>query len=125
MTSAIHKLVICRLAVPTSDDLPSCHCSLVSLKAIGESFNGSFPRGRPTPFFCLHLPRFRSLSQVDGVSLISRVVLNGTQVGGCYNNTMFSINDNLAYFSSDVGDEWGVGDRAILVMPPNVSRARP
>ncbi|CAM9250739.1 unnamed protein product [Ascophyllum nodosum] len=41
---------------------------------------------------------------VDGVSVTSRVVVNGSRFGACYNNVTFYINDYPAYFTSQIED---------------------
>ena len=57
------------------------------------------------------------MDQVDGVSVTSRVVVNGTRLGACYNNRTFHINGYPAYFTSR--EENGLvvrGDEALLIL---------
>ena len=44
------------------------------------------------------------MAQVDGVSVTSRVVVNGSRFGACYSNVTFSVNDYPAYFTSQIED---------------------
>lgn len=54
--------------------------------------------------------------QVDGVSITSRLVVNGTRLGACYNNRTFQANNYSAYFTNREENGLTVrGDEALLV----------
>lgn len=55
--------------------------------------------------------------QVDGVSVTSRVVVNGTRFGACYNNRTFEANGYPAYLTSREENGLAVrGDEGLLVV---------
>lgn len=69
------------------------------------------------PIFVLLPP----LLQYDGVSITSRLVVNGRRFGGCYNFTGMEENNYPAYFTSRFEDGQVVrGDEGISVMSLNL-----
>ena len=63
--------------------------------------------------------------QVDGVSVTSRVVVNGSRFGACYNNVTFYINDYPAYFTSQIEDGLVVRGEEGLFVGEATSSVRP
>lgn len=64
----------------------------------------------------MSLSPYLPMLQVDGVSVTSRVVVNGTRFGACYNNRTFQANNYSAYITSREENGLTVrGNEALLV----------
>ncbi|CAM9250665.1 unnamed protein product [Ascophyllum nodosum] len=69
-----------------------------------SSFSEVFSLSSTSSSTVASTPTGSCTESVDGVSVTSRVVVNGSRFGACYSNVTFSVNDYPAYFTSQIED---------------------